>query len=382
MTRLKTILVPFALIAVGLAVFWIGQATQREDPSSARKTRDISRDVAPPAPDKSLAPAFETLAENPTAEHARATLQDLKMSLAALPKAEALEQIRGFLASGRDHSTQLSFEIGKDGSLTEWPTFRTFLLDALLEIDPAAAAAIGREILASPTTADEWALALRNVARGEPGAGTAGFLRSKTEELITRPEWQAEPSIGYLNAFDVLVHIEATASTPLLSDLIQRKDRKDLAHAGFLTLDRLVQRQPADVLTRLASDLPLQQSRPEMVAQQFARADLRDPVQRDLVKTWLLDTTRTPVELRSFAGVFPNNNRFISNNLLTQESSYSGADIAAHDREVLQTISTWVEDPAFLSIRETLDQMISRLDEFVGMSESSSLPPVSPSPPE
>ena len=66
------------------------------------------------------------------------------------------------------------------------------------------------------------------------------YLRAKTEELITNPEWQQNPSVGYLNAFDVLVHVGATESTPLLSDLIQRKDRRDLAHAGFLALDRLV----------------------------------------------------------------------------------------------------------------------------------------------
>ncbi len=106
---------------------------------------------------------------------------------------------------------------------------------------------------------------------------------------------------------------------PSSSNLIQRKDRKDLAHAGFLTLDRLVQRKPLDELTRLAADRALQQSRPEMVAQQFARADLRDPAQQALVKTRLLDPARTATELRSFAGVFPNNNRFVSNNLLTSE---------------------------------------------------------------
>ena len=150
---------------------------------------------------------------------------------------------------------------------------------------------------------------------------SAAFLQRKTEELIANPAWQADPSIGYLNAFDVLVHIEATGSAPLLSDLVQRKDRKDLAHAGFLTLDRLVQRQPTDLLGRLAADRALQESRPEMVAQQFARADVRDSEQREILKAWLLDPARTSVELRSFAGVYPNNNRFVSNNLLTVEST-------------------------------------------------------------
>ena len=162
-------------------------------------------------------------------------------------------------------------------------------LDLLLELDPEAAARISREILSSKTSADEWAIALRNVAKGERIERNRDYLRTRAEELITNPEWQAQPSIGYLNAFDVLVYTEAVESSPLLSGLIQRKDRRDLAHASFLTMDRLVQRRPLDMLTRLKADRALQESRPEMTAQQFARADLRDISQQAIVKSWLLD---------------------------------------------------------------------------------------------
>jgi hypothetical protein len=304
------------------------------------------------------------------------TLNGLRATLLALPKDVALEQIRSFLESGEDRVTGLSFGIVKDGTLSEWPSFRTFLLDTLLAVDPAAAAATGRELLGKPTTADEWALALRNVARGD-GAADPDFLRAKTEELIMNPAWQADPSIGYLNAFDVLVHVQATASTPLLSGLIQKKDRKDLAHAGFLTLDRLVQIQPVDVLTRLSADTALQQSRPEMVAQQFARADLRDPAQQAIVKTWLLDPARSDAELRSFAGIYPNNNQFVSNNLLTAQAAAPGDDLAVHDREALKVITAWASDPAFSSVQSHLRTMVSRLDGFVGSRDStlSSPPP-------
>lgn len=286
-----------------------------------------------------------------------------------------MAKVRAFLGSGEDHTTGLTFTIGDNGKLSEWPSFRTFLLDTLLAIDPDAAAAIGREILAKPSTADEWALALRNVARGE-AQGDPAFLKAKTEELIANPAWQAAPSIGYLNAFDVLVHVGAIGSTPLLSSLIQRKDRKDLAHAGFLTLDRLVQRQPAEELALLAADRSLQQSRPEMVSQQFARADLRDPAQQALVKSWLLDPARTATELRSFAGVYPNNNRFVSNNLLTTEAGQTGEDLAVHDRAALEVVTVWAADPAFAPVQEQLRVMISRLNGFA-VSRSGS-----PSPPE
>jgi hypothetical protein len=294
----------------------------------------------------------------------------------AMPKDEAVRRIAEFLDGGKDRATGLSFGIAKDGSLSEWPSFRTFLLDTLLAVDPAAAGSIGRSILEAPTTADEWALALRNVARGEATLD-ASYLRAKTEELITNPAWQADPSVGYLNAFDVLVHIGATDSTPLLSGLIRNKDRRDLAHAGFLTLDRLVQGQPAEVLERLSKDTALQQSRPEMVAQQFARADVRDRAQQALVKAWLLDPARTPVELRSFAGIYPNNNQFVSNNLLTVQASAAGDDLASHDREALATIKAWSADPEFEPVAEHLRGMISRLESFVGARG-----PLSPSSPQ
>jgi hypothetical protein len=291
-----------------------------------------------------------------------------------MPEDDAVSWIRSFLASRRDKETGLSFEIGNDGNLKEWPTFRTFLLDTLSAIDPAAAAAIGREILATPTTADEWALALRNIGRTETTDETRNLLRAKTEELIQNPVWQANPSIGYLNAFDVLVHTQATESTPLLSNLVQNKDRKDLAHAAFLTLDRLVQQAPAEMLGNLAADTALQRSRPEMTAQQFARADLRDPAQQSIVKSWLLDPKRSGTELRSFAGVYPNNNRFISNNLLTTEAPQSGADLAAHDREALEIISEWQADPAFQPVQDHLRTMSARLNEFVSKSETPQAP--------
>jgi hypothetical protein len=380
MSRIKILLAGtavFAAVAIGV---WRG----KDGKPDAAAPQLAGPPAVVPKSGGILSSTLAELEKGLAAADALAAFKDLRAELAALPPDQAVALIRGFLDSGEDRVTGLPFEIASDGSLSAWPTFRTFLLDALLAIDPAAAAELGRAVLAKPTSADEWALALRNVARGEePGAGD-DFLRRKTEELISNPAWQAAPSVGYLNAFDVLVHVGATASTPLLSDLIQRKDRKDLAHAGFLTLDRLVQREPVAMLDRLATDRELQQSRPEMVAQQFARADLRDPAQREIVKAWLLDPARSGTELESLAGVYPNNNRFISNNLLTRESGQSGEDLAAHDLEALQTLTAWARDPAFQSVRPTLDRMVSRLEGFVGERQASAspAPAVPPTPPE
>ncbi len=377
MSRIKPFPAFLALAAIGLTAFGVWNSTRPEAAANASEVLPATAERSSPnsvsGGDDTISQTFETIGGKLISADTLQTLNGLRATLLALPDDEAVRRIRGFLESGKDRGTGLSFGIAKDGMLSEWPTFRTFLLDTLLAVDPAAAAEFGRAILDQPTTADEWALALRNVARGDATADP-DFLRAKTEALIMNPVWQADPSIGYLNAFDVLVHVQATASTPLLSGLIQKKDRKDLAHAGFLTLDRLVQSQPVDVLTRLSADTTLHQSRPEMVAQQFARADLRDPSQQSLVKNWLLDPARTDAELRSFAGVYPNNNQFVSNNLLTAQAAAPGDDLATHDREALKVITAWASDPAFSSVQDHLRTMVSRLDGFVGSRDRSTLP--------
>lgn len=302
-------------------------------------------------------------------------LGDLRRKFTSLDKDKAVAEIHSFLKKGGDAATGLPFAITGDQSLDGWPTLRVFLLDLLLAIDPAAAAEISRRILSNPTTADEWAVALRNVGRVENSTDSRDFLRAKTEALISNPDWQVNPSVGYLNAFDVLVHTHATSSAPLLSNLVQRKDRRDLGHAAFLTLDRLVQRDTVEMLTRLKSDTALHDSRPEMVAQQFARADLRDLAQRSLVSAWLLDPARTPAQLRTFAETYPNNNQMISNNLLTSDPQLSGADLGKHDREALEIIKSWQADPAFQSISPHLQTIQARLSEFVGSGNAASIPP-------
>jgi hypothetical protein len=382
MSRPQILLLLISLAAIGGGVFlwWPAgpTATLAAPPQGGGVPLGAGHPLTAPAADPLLAAAGR-LREKPESADAARTLKELQANLAALPKDEALAVVAAFLSSGKDQPTGLEFEINPDGTLKGWPTLRTFLLDSLLALDPATAARMSRDLLATPTTADEWALALRNIGRVETGAEANAFLRERTEALITNPAWQADPSIGYLNAFDVLVHTNATASTPLLSNLIQDKDRRDLAHAGFLTLDRLVQRQPTVELQLLAADRALQQSRPEMVAQQFARADLRDAAQQALLKSWLLDPTRTPTELRSFAGVYPNSNRFISNNLLTTESQQPGTDLAAHDRQALEIVSGWLADPAFKSVKDHLLTMVSRLNEFTGASQAPTSP-TSPTP--
>lgn len=366
MKAVKTIRLIVAIVAVGSICIWKWNDGNRNELKNGATSSLASSEPAVPATENLVSRTFREMKTNASTDEVRVSLLALQEWLMGLPKEQALAMIGEFLKRGDDSPTGLTFDIGKDGTMKSWPTFRSFLIDLLAAIDPAAAAVMSREILGTPTNPDEWALALRNVARGESLQQSTSYLQQKTEELIANPTWQAKPTIGYLNAFDVLVHIEAVGSTPMLADLLRQKNREDLAHAGFLTLDRLVQRRPEEMLSQLASQRELRESRPEMVAQQFARADVRVPTQREILKTWLLDPERTAVELRSFVSVYPNNNHFVSNNLLTVESMPNGIDLTAHDREALAVISSWKADAAFDPVKEHLAGMIARLEGFLG----------------
>ena len=354
---LRRLLVPVLVLSgIGSAVYL---CQWRGDRASAGKEETRDQDSAGTA-DREL-----TWLREVGSAPGRDSLVSLGKKLAGKPRSDAVAEIEMFLGSDEDRSTGLEFRVGREGMLDGWPTLRVFLLDLLLEIDPGAAARISRGVLAVESSADEWAIALRNVAKGERSGGNRDYLRARTEALISHPEWQAQPSVGYLNAFDVLVHVGATEALPLLSELVQRKDRQDLAHAAFLTLDRLVQREPVQMLARIKADRTLQQSRPQMTAQQFARADLRDTAQRDIVKAWLLDPSRNSTELENFSAIYPNNNKLISDNLLTSEEQVSGAALQAHDREVLTILRGWRADPAFDSRARYLEVMERRVAQFV-----------------
>lgn len=328
--------------------------------------RDPGEPSAPPAaasvrPAASRGPDPAAWRPGPNREATAASLAVLAESLRKMPADDAVALIRDFLASGRDQVTGMDLAIEAGNHLTAWPSLRVFLLDQLAAIDPTAAAEISTDILATPTTPDEWAVAMRNIGRTAVDSETRAMLRSKTEELIRDPKWRERPTVGYLNAFDILVHVGAVESQPLLSSLVCDKARRDLAHASFLTLDRLVQRQPAAMLRTLAVDDTLHAARPEMTAQMFARADLRDAAQQQVLREWLLAPTRTALELDTFAASFPNNNQMVSQNLLTSDLTWSGADLLDRDRKTLAILREWRIRPEFAPLAARLATAEQRL---------------------
>lgn len=292
-------------------------------------------------------------------------LADLRASLAAMPAKEAVAAIRQMLDSKTDASTQLGFKLAKDGFLTEAPTLRTFLLDELGRLDPAAAADYAKVILASMDSPDEWAVALRNLARGDTSTDGHNLLAEKTAAMLQNTAWQQNPSVGFLESFDVAVYLGGTSLMPALTEMVKRPDDPAISHAAFLTLDRLVINDPATALAALQADPGLMQGREATRADYFARADVRDPQQKTVLENYLLNPQISAAELDTFVGIFPNANYMISPNLLTPTPTPDRATLNARDAESLRVAQAWLADPRFAKLQPVLQKSVIRLQEFV-----------------
>jgi hypothetical protein len=274
--------------------------------------------------------------------------------------------IRAFLRSGKDASTGRGFRLNADGTLREAPTLRTMLLDALGKLSPQEAAEEARDILKSKTSPDEWAVCLALCARADNSPATLDFLQQKAEELALCPAWQQNPSAGFLEAFDLFVYTQDTDFIPQLSQFLGARDNPALAHAAFLTLDRLVQSAPADCLEMFLDNPGLLSGRPQTEADFFARADPSDPEQAALLEEYLLAANRSAAALEAFAGVFPNENFMISDNLLTPCGPVSNAEILSRYQSAQQTLESWMNQQQFAAIKPQLQQSLSRISRILG----------------
>ena len=145
---------------------------------------------------------------------------------------------------------------------------------------------------------------------------------------------------------------------------MREQDNPAVAHAAYLALDRMVINDPTALLAALQADPNLMQGRELTRANYFARADVRDPQQRQILESYLLDTQRSATELAQFAGLFPSANYMISQNLLTPTPTPDHATLAARDAASLQTVQAWLADPRFANLQPQLQKMKQRLEVF------------------
>lgn len=313
---------------------------------------------------------LERLISEISADPSQATtiLSRLKGYIYALPPEVASEVMQSILSEpALDVRTGQGFTVGKNGRLRSAPSLRVALLDWLGQIDPAAAAQLAEGVFARTTDPDEFAISLRNYAWGNPRAKHHKYLRERTLELATRPEWMEAPTAGTLEAFDVFVYSRSTEAAQVLMNLAadQSAQGKAAAYAAFLTLDRLYQQQPKELYAALEAKGQLRGATGPMVAQMIARSDIRQPEPRRNMERYLLSPDRTQAELEAFAQVFPNHNFMISDNLLTEVEIPSGRELHARDLAAYDWVHEKLQDPRFAELRPELARVAERLEQFL-----------------
>ncbi|MGH0033614.1 MAG: hypothetical protein ACQGVK_01160 [Myxococcota bacterium] len=302
------------------------------------------------------------LAALSTGEDAAAALASLEQSLLAESPAAVASAIERFLASGRNADTGLDLRVAEGGALESAPTLRVALLDWLGLIDPERAAQASLAVLDRRTSPDEWAVALRNLVWS--GDAYEFVVRDRTEALLRDTAWSQEPSTGYLEAFDLVVHGQSLHLVDELAAWIGRGDAPELRWAAFLTLDRLVIASPARTLAALL-EVPAIGDEPVVRASLFARADLREADQRAVVERYLRADDVGPEEIETFARRFPLHSRALGPRLVTREEVPGITEQARLDRAALRTLEDWIAEDELADRRAALQLARARLESRV-----------------
>ncbi len=311
--------------------------------------------MPPTSPDNPIEKLFAKLEAGTATEADHDALQ--RMLLAADP-AVATAAIREFLATGRDARTGLDFTLRPGGELNA-PTLRVLLMDVLGRIakrdGSTTAAQLARATLEKKDSADEWAIALRNVAWAEPQA--TAYLAAKAREMLAHAPWRSAPTGGLLEAFDVIVFTKDASLTAELA-AAQNDPNEQLRHAADVALDRLAAASPLDVMNFLNANPALLTERPMLRADYFAKADLAAPGQKTALEFYLGRPDIAAAEKAKLLKALATPATFVSENLLTEPPPEP--DEAAREHAILAAVQEWLTGKRFPPLQAQLLQLQRR----------------------
>ncbi len=364
------IIVGTVVLAVSLAMMIVGSRLQPKGPAAPNGSvtpipantpkpdaQTGAAKKAPAVPSANPIDQLLALLENGTATER--DLEALKRLLLATDPALATAAIRDFLATGRDARTGLDFALRPGGELAA-PTLRVLLMDVLGRITKRdgtdSAAKLARETLEKKDSADEWAIALRNVAWSEPAA--TAYLAAKAREMLTFAPWRAAPTSGMIEAFDVIVFTKDASFTADLASA-QSDPNEQLRHAADVALDRLAAASPLDVMSYLNAHPTTLAERPMLRADYFAKADLAQPGQKTALEFYLGRPDIADAEKTKLLKALATPAAFVSDNLLTPPPPEP--DDAAREHAILAATHEWLIGKRFPALETQLLQLQRRL---------------------
>lgn len=316
--------------------------------AESAKSPDDNVPVAakPSAPDPEITRLIaQCLAEfrgSSGAEESAAILKRLRDGIRSAADENAAAAIVEFLKSGQDAPTLLPFVVGPEGMMELTPTLRTALLDLLPSLDPTAALELARDVMDQKTSPDEYALALRNLAWNDLDGDLKNELATRLGRMLAVDDWLASPSAGFLEALDAAVEVSGAETFDTMIRLNREalvRANSPLARASFITLDRMVLRDPSLLVKSFAADPGLPGVSPDPRASLLSRLDITEPAQSEVFTRYLTTPGLGAQELEYFAALFPNGNSVHGNWLITTGEATDTIDTRYEaDRKVLAEI--------------------------------------------
>lgn len=283
----------------------------------------------------------------------------------------SITAILAYLDSGEDVAIEADFVVGAGKFLDSAPTLRVLLLDLLGELDARTAADYSQKIFREPTSADEWAIALRNHAAGHQlhtsaSAMADATLTARVVEALTHESWQQAPSVGFLHLLDFAVLAPGAASVAALADLaapLSTTPHPAVRRVANNQLWRLAHRDFTETVGHLEQAEALGRLDPTSRAVLIAHADLREDGERRVIERYL-SADLPEAELDQFAAVFPYYGLEVTSHLATQNERQNMADDADAVIEAYQTVRQWRRDGTFPGKEDALGRIETRLERL------------------
>ena len=293
-------------------------------------------------------------------------LKRIALQLDAMPAEPAEAAILAELASGRDSGTTLPFVPGEDG-LTSASSWRVFLLDRLGRLNPRLAAEYAREsVFPSSSSAEEWAVSLRNVLHSYP---PGAIEQARTEvsvllgQMLARSEWRTAQAEGVLEALDFVAYTRDPAThLAALEAWVSESENAATATAAQIALERTMGQQGDAVLPALAAT----SGAPPLRAPAMARADLRRPEQAQAVADFLRKQPAGSEEATIFFRAFPLHRYSVAPGLTGIPRVPQAAQMRAADKAALAMVAAWSTDPSMSAHREDLSNLAEKLRGLTG----------------
>lgn len=271
------------------------------------------------------------------------------------------QSISQLLGTGEDAKTGLGLEVGPQG-LRGWPTLRVFLLDFLSVADPDLAVEIAREILASTSSAEEYAVALKPLLMKGPWRASDEELQSHFAKLLSTPEWQTRE--GLAEALDLARIAPSSGTTDVLARWVDASP--PAAEAGEMALHETAAKSPSVVVGLIAEDRTLLEDQPELRASLMARATVSDTNQATDVDAYLRDPSVSRQEKENFLRLYPLRSATTGYRLYGQPPKpFDRGEVVADDRAALEAVTHWMTDPAMADLSPSLKSLQGRLQTWV-----------------